>query len=316
MFDAKIQEFLDRKKPGTRVIYKAGLEAFQDFYTSQGSIPDFLDSLEADRGKGWKETKHVATGIISDYIVWLQIVKKFRNKTVRSYTGAVQQLAKYNNLGFSTRDCKLPVSNPDLKKYSWTLDDVVKFFNLFELPLYRAFGVLIFQSFFDCSTALSLHYSDIEKEYEANIIPLCLDTTRFKTGIPFCSFLGVWGVKELHKWLDTQPNLKPDDPLFPVTKQSVADYFRKKAELFLKDKFEKDERSPCGTHSLRASGMTLTQNNISGDPDQVRAAERFIDFFAGKTVPEQKRVYMSKSRESWRETWQSRIEPFVTPKEF
>jgi hypothetical protein len=62
--------------------------------------------------------------------------------------------------------------------------------------------------------------------------------------------------------------------------------------------------------------MTFTQNNLSGDAEQVRAAERFIDFFAGKIVPEQKRVYVSKIREGWRETWQSRIEPYVTPKQF
>lgn len=314
MFDVKIQDFLDKKNPGTKVIYKAGLQAFEEFYQPQGSIPDFLDRLEADRGKGWKETKHVATDIITDYVVWLK--ERFKRKTVRSYVGAVQQLAKYNNLAFSTRDTKLPVSNPDLKKYPWSLDEIVKFFNLFKLPVYRSFGVLIFQSFFDCSTTLSLEYRDIQKEYEANIIPLCLDTERFKTDIPFCSFIGKWGVKELHKWLDTRPDLKPDDPLFPVTKQSVADYFRKKTKIFLDRKLEKNERSPCGTHSLRAGGMTFTQNNLSGDAEQARAAERHIDFFAGKTVPEQKRVYMSKSREGWRETWASRIEPFVTPKQF
>ena len=182
--------------------------------------------------------------------------------------------------------------------------------------MYRSFGVLVFQSFFDCSTTLSLQYADIQKEYEANTIPLCLDTERFKTDIPFCSFIGKWGVKELHKWLDTQPNIKPNDPLFPVARQTVADYFRKKTVVFLGEKFEKGERSTCGTHSLRAGGSTLARDGASGNAEQVRAVDRYIDFFMGKTVEEQKRVYMSKSREGWRETWQSRIEPFVTPKQF
>jgi len=316
MIDPKVQEFLNKKKPGTRVIYKAGLEAFQEFYLPLGSVPDFLDSLEADRDKGWRETKHVATAIITDYIVWLKNEKKFKRKTIRSYVGAVQQFAKYNNLMFSTRDTKLPVSNPDLKKYSWTLDDAVKFFNLFDSQMYRSFGVLIFQSFFDCSTSLALQYRDIQKEFEAGIVPMCLDTERFKTDIPFCSFIGKWGVAELHKWLDSQPDLKPDDPLFPINKQSVADYFRKKAQLFLGRKFEDDERSPCGTHSLRASGSTLARNDAVGDSEQVRAVDRYLDFFMGKVIAEDKRVYMSKSREGWRETWSKHVEPFVTPKQF
>jgi hypothetical protein len=316
MFDIEIQAFLNKKKPGTRVIYNAGLKAFEEFYLPKGSIPDFLDSLEADRDKGWRETKHVATDIVTEYVTWLQTVKKFKRKTTRSYVGAIQQLAKYNNLTFSTRDTKLPVSNPDLKKYPWTLDDVVKFFNLFDLPLYRAFGVLVFQSFFDCSTTLSLTYSDIKQEYEAGTIPLCLDTERFKTAIPFCSFIGKWGVKELHKWLDTQPNLKPNDSLFPVPKQSIADYFRKKSEVFLGRKFEDNERSPCGSHSLRAGGSTLARDNTSGNNEQVRAVDRYLDFFMGKCIAEEKRVYSSKSKEGWRETWRTCVEPYVTPKTF
>ena len=36
----------------------------------------------------------------------------------------------------------------------------------------------------------------------------------------------------------------------------------------------------------------------------------------GKTVEEQKRVYSSKGKEGWRETWRTCVEPYVTPKDF
>ncbi len=249
--------------------------------------------------------------MISGYVVWLKD-QGFKRKTVRAYVGAVQQLAKYYNLGFSTRDTQLPASNPDLKKYPWTIDEVMRFLDLFDSALYRCFGVLVFQSFFDCSTALELEYGDVKEEFEAGVVPLCLDTERFKTEIPFCSFIGRWGVDELCRWLALRKDLKPQDKLFPVSQQSVAEYFRRKAQEFLGREFAVGERSPCGTHSLRAGGMTLAQDNLRGDQDQVRAAERYIDFFAGKTVPEQKRVYMSKSKEGWRRTWLTRVERFVT----
>lgn len=313
-FDQKIQEFLDKKNPGTKKIYTAGLAAFAEFYRPQGTIADFLDSLEADRNLGWRQTKKTATNVISDYVEWLKL--RYKRKTVRSYTGAVQQLAKYYGLDFSTRDTRLPASNPDLKKYSWTLPEVVRFFNYFDSPMYRAFGVLVFQSFFDDSTTLELQYIDIKKEYEASIVPLCLDTERFKTDIPFCSFIGKWGVAELQNYLKTRGPLKDEDRLFPVSEQSVDDYFRRRAEVFLGQEFQKGERSPCAPHSLRAGGSTLARDSAAGDAEHVRAVDRYIDFFMGKTVEEQKRVYMSKSREGWRQTWQARVEPFVTPSSF
>lgn len=313
-FDRKVEDFLSKKKPSTRKIYTAGLLAFQEFYAPYGDIPDFLDQLQADRSLDWRQRKNVAANVISEYVNWLK--RRFKRKTVRTYVGAIQQLAKYYNLEFSTRDTQLPASNPELKKHPWTLEEVQHFLDLFDHQMYRSFAVLIFQSFFDCRTALELEYRDIQGEYETRKVPLCLDTERFKTEIPFCSFIGRWGVFELKKWLTIRGKLNLEDKLFPVSEQAVAEYFRRKTQLFLDRPLARGERSPCGTHSLRAGGMTLAQDNLTGDPDQVRAAERYIDFFAGKTVPEQRRVYISKSREGWRQTWQTRIEPYVTPKDF
>jgi hypothetical protein len=319
-FESNIQSFLDLKKPSTKRIYTAGLTAFAEFYQPKGTIGDFLDRLEANQNKGWRQTENISDQEISDFVKWLKL--RYKNKTVRSYVGAIQALAKKKNLPFSTRDCQLPVSNPDLKKYEWTIDKAVEFLNYFELPIYRSLGALIFQSFFDCSTALELTYGDIQKEYEKGVLPLCLDTERFKTGIPFMSFIGKWGYIELRKYLGTRNNIKATDRLFasyedptkPISETSAIAYFRRRAEDFLHHKFEERERNPCGTHSLRAGGSTLARNNITGDDEHVRAVDRYIDFFMGKVVAEEKRVYMSKSKEGWRQTWRLHVEPFVTLK--
>ena len=317
-FDPKIEEFLEGKNPGTRSIYRAGLLTFEEFYKPQGSIPDFLDKLERDRGLGWRQAEDVASTVIRKYVDWLLKVKMFKRKTVRVYVASVQQLAKKYHVPFSTNDTHLPASNPDLKKYAWTVEDVVRFFNLFDSQMYRSMGVLIFQSFIDCSTTLALTYGDIQKEYEANRVPLCIDTERVKSDIPFMSFIGKWGIKELNKWLDPQlkDGLTSDTKLFPTSKVQTCAYFRKKAELFLGEKFEKGERTTCGTHSLRASGSTLARDSTTGDSEHNRAVDRYLDFFMGKTVEEQKRVYSSKSKEGWRETWRTCVEPYVTPKKF
>ena len=114
-FDEKTQEFLVRKKAATRKIYRNGLAAFQKFYEPQGSIPQFLDRIEADRNLGWRETRNVATNVVSDFVAWLK--PQYARKTVRSYVGSVQSLGKYYGLEFSTRDTQLPPSNPESKKY-------------------------------------------------------------------------------------------------------------------------------------------------------------------------------------------------------
>ena len=143
MFEPKIEEFLEGKNLGTRSIYRAGLLSFQEFYKPQGSIPDFLDKLEADRDLGWRQAEDIASKVIRKYVDWLLTTKKFKRKTVRVYVAAVQQLAKKYHVPFSTNDTHLPVSNPDLKKYPWTVDDAVRFFNLFDSPMYRSMGVFI-----------------------------------------------------------------------------------------------------------------------------------------------------------------------------
>ncbi|MEM3601420.1 MAG: hypothetical protein QXN87_01960 [Candidatus Bathyarchaeia archaeon] len=51
LFEAcsEVSEFLSVLKLATRNVYGRGLAAFQEFYSSHGSIRDFLDRVEQDR---------------------------------------------------------------------------------------------------------------------------------------------------------------------------------------------------------------------------------------------------------------------------
>jgi len=48
-FDSEVSEFLSVLKTGTRNVYRRGLAVFQQFYSNQGLVKDFLDCVEQDR---------------------------------------------------------------------------------------------------------------------------------------------------------------------------------------------------------------------------------------------------------------------------
>jgi hypothetical protein len=92
--DSEVSEFLSALKFGTHNIYRRGLEAFQEFYSSQGSIGDFLDRVERDRLLPRSQRKRVDHMTLNNFVAWLQN-RGYSPKTVRTYVGAVQSLAKY-----------------------------------------------------------------------------------------------------------------------------------------------------------------------------------------------------------------------------
>jgi len=89
-----VAEFLSVLKLGTRNVYSRALEVFQQFYSSQGSIRDFLDSVEQDRLLPRSERRRVDRLTLSSFVVCLRN-KGYSPKTIRIYVGAVQSLAKY-----------------------------------------------------------------------------------------------------------------------------------------------------------------------------------------------------------------------------
>ena len=47
--ESEVSEFLSVLRLGTCNVYSRGLAVFQQFYSAQGSIKDFLDRVERDR---------------------------------------------------------------------------------------------------------------------------------------------------------------------------------------------------------------------------------------------------------------------------
>ena len=301
MFDEHTLEFLNALKPSTRSIYAPALGAFQKFYASQGTIQDFLDRVDKDMQLPRMKKQRVARNTLKDFVVWMQTNTDFKPKTIRTYVTAVQSLGRYFDLAITTRYIDLPSSNPVSKKYPWTLESIVKFVDLMDKPVYKSIAVSMFQSGLDVSTLLSINYGDIKEEFEAGVVPLCLDLARVKTDTPFMSFIGTWGVSVLKEYLADR-QLQSVDPIYTLSKSAIEKYFARQAKKFIGPY---TGQNPCRPHSLRAAFYTACKDN-KVDPD-------YIEFWMAHEVPEQRKVYMSKSRDGWRKAYAEQAEPALTP---
>jgi integrase len=289
-FDAETTEILNALKLSTRQIYGAGLEAFQAYYAQQGTIKDFLDRTEQDQQLPRRERKRVARTTLKGFVNWMTTETTFKSKTIRTYVGAVQSLARYLEIDLSTRYIGLPAPNPSSKKYPWTLESVGKFAALMDKPLYKCLVAVFFQSGLGISDALALAYEDVKTEYEMGTVPLCLDLVRIKTATPHITFLGKLGTRLLHDYLKTRSLLDPADRLFPISKTAVERFFVRRSKN-LSEGYQ--SRVRCGPHTLRTAFRTLIVD--AGCP------ETYAEFFMGHNLTSDiKKVYTSKTRDGWR----------------
>ena len=299
-FESEVIEFLSALKPGTSATYSHALKAFQNFYSKQGTIKDFLLRVEEDLRRARLEKKRVARTNLNAFINWLQY-RGYSPKTIRTYVGAVQSLAKYFDISISLRYVNLPPSQPVTKKHSWTVKEVGKFVDSIENLRYKSIAASIFQSGLSLSDLLSLTYSDVREELEKDITPLCLDLARKKTSVPFMTFLGKWAVSLLKKHLANK-HLTDKTLIYNVSERAVDNYFARHARKFA-GKYR--GRNPYSPHTLRAAFRTVLSDH-KVDP-------LFIEFWMGHKVAEQQRVYISKSKEGWRKTYHEQAEPWLTP---
>jgi len=300
-FDEDTTEFLEALDPSTRKTYSFGLDAFQTFYKPQGTIKDFLDRVEEDALKQRREKRRVARNTLKEFVEWLQ-EKGYKPKTVRAYIAAVQSEAKYFDLSISIRYVNVPAGKPFSEKYPWTIEDVSKFVGMIKKQEYKSMAITILQSGLSLSDLLTLTYGDVKSEYEAGVEPLCLDLARAKTDVPHMTFIGGLGVDYLKTYLETRGKLETDDPLYAKSPRAIEYYFEGLARKFVGDY---RGNNPMRPHSLRAAFHTLLSDH--------KVEPLFIEFWMGHKVPEQQRVYVSKSREGWRETYKTQAEPWLTP---
>lgn len=301
------KEFLEALSTGTRQVYEAGLGVFLVFYQGKYgrdcTLSYFLDELEADLHRSRRERKHIGRKVLRKFVTWMK-KQGFKPKSIRTYTSAVQSLATYYEYHISARYAKLPTSQPESKKYPWTVDEIPEFIELLPTTQLRSVAISTFQSGLGPADLLSVTYGEIKREYEKGTEPLCLDFARKKTDVPFMTFLGSWASSLLREWLSKREKLKKTDLLYLVPHRTLTYHFRKAGQIWLKERFEKGEINPCRPYSLRSAFRTLLGD--AGCP------ETYIEFFMGHRAPEQRRVYVSKSREGWGKEYR-KYEPHLTP---
>jgi len=296
-FDVDTKEFLNALKEGTRRVYRAGLANFQIFY---GKSPKhFLDALEEDQHRPRRQKLRIARNTFREFAEWMD-KKGFSPKTIRAYVAAVQSLAAYFDLKATTRYVNLPDAEAVSKKFPWTLETVTKFVSMIEEPELKSAAVTLFQSGLGIKDLLSLSYSDIKYEYEHQIVPLCLDLSRYKTKVKFITFIGSWGITLLRQHLQDK-KLNLNTPIYSVSHHTIDDKFQKIAEKFV-GKY--NGQNPTRPHTLRAAFRTLL-GDASMDRDVVK-------FFMGQKLPEQDKVYHSRSRDGWRAQYE-KYEFALTP---
>ncbi|MEM2537086.1 MAG: hypothetical protein QXK29_02970 [Candidatus Bathyarchaeia archaeon] len=118
---SEVSEFLSVLKPATRNVYGCGLAAFQEFYLSLNK--GFFGSCGTDRLLPRIKRKHVDGVTLNNFVVWLQS-RGYSPKTVRSYVGAVQSLAKCFDIPISLRYVRLPLCQPVNGKDPWMIEEV------------------------------------------------------------------------------------------------------------------------------------------------------------------------------------------------
>jgi len=300
---SSVEEFLDAFGEGTRRVYRAGLSAFREYYegVEGGTLDDFLDAVDEDLRLPRRQRRHVARNVLRGFVRWLRD-KGYTPKTIRAYVSAVQSYAKYFDIPISTRFVGVPPSKPVSSKVPWSsADEVANFIELINNAQVRAVAVIIFQSGLSVSDILALTWSDIKYEYERGVVPLCFDLARIKTDVPFMTFIGRWGVSELKKQLRGR-RLGLEDPLFDVSHRLIDLHFERAAERWVG---EYRGQNPARPHSLRAAFKTILGQ--AGCPYDV------VEFWMGHKLPEQVRVYNSRTRDGWRRIY-AKYEKYLTPK--
>ena len=303
-----VPEFLGSFSSGTRRVYKAGLKAFKEFYESRAkhyggegeSLEHFLDTVEEDLRRPRRQKRRVARNLLKGFVAWLKL-RGYAPKSIRAYVSAVQSFAGYYDLKISTKYVDMPSSNPISDKFPWTLDKVAAFIGMIEDPEIKSIAVTIFQSGLSISDILSLIWGDIKYEYQRDVAPLCYDLARIKTDTPFMTFIGSWGVSLLRSHLKGK-RLRLEDPLYTVSHRLIDLCFEGLGKKWVG---EYKGQNPMRPHSLRAGFRTILGE--AGMPYDT------VEFFMGHELPEQVRVYNSRTRDGWRRIY-VRFEPALTPK--
>lgn len=293
------KQFLEAFNEGSQKVYKSGLGVFLVFFGHQHTLADLLDLLDEDQKRSRREKKFVGRQILKDFSKWLK-KKKFEPKSIRTYVSSVQSFATYWGYSITARYINLPTSQPVSQKYPWKVNEAYEFIKQLPTLELQSIAVTTFQSGLGPADILGLTWNDIKIEFEKETVPLCFDFGRKKTDVPFMTFIGKWGLSLLKEHLKGK-RLQLRSPLYTINDRMIRLHFLKLGKRKLGEWIG---LNPCRLYSLRAAFRT-----ILGDAG---LEHDYAEFFMGHHVAEQRRVYVSKSRDGWRQTYH-KYEPYLTP---
>jgi integrase len=311
-FDAETRRYLKVLKPGTLFHVQRGLELFQEFYpgyllqTNPGeykappnvTVKDFMQVIIEDNKREPLSRvfpEHSTLRAFSEFLV----KKGFAGGTVNRYVAALQSICKFYRIPITTRYAGLPSANAVNKKYPWNLEKVGAFITSMDKPVYRCLAAIFLQSGLSVVDVLGFEYNDVQEEYENNIVPLCLDLERRKTETPHLTFIAVEAVEFLREYLAGRV---PDrhELLFKVSKRAIESYFAHRATKFLNGY---EGHNPCCPSSLRTAFSTFLTDGFVSAGVKVCCPETYSEFWSGRNMGDVKKMYKSKTRDSWRQEY-------------
>jgi integrase len=308
-FESEVEEYLSLKSPSTKHAYSNAFARFLEFYQGKygkdANFGDFIDRIFEERKKPRREWKRIAETEASQFIDFLKD-KGLSNNSIRMYFAAIQNFLKWKDviISMSFINVPPPTEKKTNGKHEWEIEQIKKFVG--EAKSYRDKAIItcIFQSGLAVNEICELNYGDVQDEFEAGILPLCLKLVRQKTSVEFKTFFGRDAVKYLKLYLATRGELKPEDPLFTkerarggeerintdLIEQIFSDIAQKVNFITVKE----NHYNPARPHSLRAAFNSRLITKIDKD---------LREFWMGHAIGGVAKAYLNMPTEEMRKLY-------------
>ena len=336
--DEYIKRWLSNRNPRTVNNYLSAFKAYMEY---TGLTPEeMIKEASDDLLKPLIERTNIVEQRVKGFFEWLQ--KEYRRKRVgklrgekvpkgerpyvevkgvsssmaRTYCGAI--MGFYREFGYKvnvkpSRDFKALPQHP---RFNWTVKDIRKLVNHAKTLRDRAIILCLFQSGMDDTTLCSLNVGHVRRELLEGKIPLRLDLTRRKEGLPYITFLAKDAVEALKTYIREREHkegrrfedFSDNEPLFVVESwkrkeleriqpRHIQEMFRKlaiEAGLISREYLENNHWNPARAHALRSAFASLLRSQGINEQD--------IDFMLGHKIPYQS-AYYQREGERLRKTY-------------
>ena len=304
--DESVTRYLETKGESTRKAYEKCLKRFTKF--SGEPFKQFLEQIEeqlrANLDRPIHEKVRPGEDAIRGFIEWHKEAG-YSNYSTLQAIGAIQNILKYYGIAIGFGFIDTPPARPmkENDKHEWTLDQIRQFVEVAEYIRDKAYIIFAFQSGLSIGDILALNYDDIRREFEAEITPLAIEGYREKNNVPIKTFIGHDAVTYLHLYLQSRPDIQPNDPIFTLLgtneratagciQKKLRDYAQKLNFLYEVDL--ENGYNPARPHSLRSAFRSRLTGKMDGE---------LIEFFMAHELGQSRRTYMNQPLDELREIY-------------